>query len=175
MSVAVLAACSPHNDRVRDTEAVYNAVLFGLNRQIQLHADTSRLSIAVANQTVHDRILKNVQPRRLGGVVLSTPQRAAASDYLRHRAIVQPIHVTIGIPHELVTAQKLSNSELERLFKSGGLVALSGVGFDPSGNVAFVYVAHMCSFGECGSGHFVFLSRVSGSWAITRTSLAWIA
>ena len=48
---------------------------------------------------------------------------------------------------------------------SPGLVRLSRVGFDESGQQALIFAYHGCG-GRCGTGKYVLLSRSSGEWHV---------
>lgn len=62
----------------------------------------------------------------------------------------------------------------EKYPNSPGIVSLSRVGFNASGDQAIVYVANTCG-GLCGKGYYVLLTESSGSWKIERDLMLWVS
>jgi hypothetical protein len=54
-----------------------------------------------------------------------------------------------------------------------GMVALSGVGFNPTRNQAVFYIDHFC--GLCGGGRYVLTEKVDGSWRVRDEHYTWIS
>jgi len=54
-----------------------------------------------------------------------------------------------------------------------GLVALSGVGFNPSHTQSVFYIDHCC--GLCGGGRYVLMEKVNGSWRVRDEHYTWIS
>jgi hypothetical protein len=64
--------------------------------------------------------------------------------------------------------------EFQRKFPHNmGLVALSGVGFNPSQSQAVFYIDHFC--GLCGGGRYVLMEKVSGVWHVRGEHYTWIS
>ena len=64
--------------------------------------------------------------------------------------------------------------EFQKKFpRNVGLIALSGVGFNPSQSQAVFYVDHFC--GLCGGGRYVLMQKVSGVWHVQDEHYIWIS
>jgi hypothetical protein len=66
------------------------------------------------------------------------------------------------------------SSEFQKRFPNNmGLIALSGVGFNPNRTQAVFYVDHFC--GLCGGGRYVLMEKIEGSWRVRDEHYTWIS
>jgi hypothetical protein len=61
----------------------------------------------------------------------------------------------------------------EKFPRNMGLVALSGVGFNPSKAQAVFYINHFC--GLCGGGRYVLMEKVRNAWRVRDEHYTWIS
>jgi hypothetical protein len=64
--------------------------------------------------------------------------------------------------------------EFQKRFPNNmGLIAVSGVGFNPNRTQAVFYVDHFC--GLCGGGRYVLMEKIEGSWHVRDEHYTWIS
>lgn len=74
-----------------------------------------------------------------------------------------------------ITAQSdYGSPEFQKKFpRNLGLIALSGVGFNPSRTQAMFYINHFC--GLCGGGRYVLMEKIDGAWRVRDEHYTWIS
>ena len=110
---------------------------------------------------------------------------AAISDYVKKNEkswTLQPL-LSLDVPYLLITADEFKSVAQRGAWKTfneqhpntGGVIALSAVGFNADKTVAVVYMEHSCG-GDCGGGGFHVLQKKDGKWLPLKwkgTSCAW--
>jgi hypothetical protein len=84
-------------------------------------------------------------------------------------------------PYKLIGPGEPENGNWKKFYKrypnSGGIFALSAVGFNADKTVAIVYMGHHCG-GLCGGGGYHILQKRSGKWEPLKwkgSSCSWIS
>jgi len=100
------------------------------------------------------------------------------ASYLVRNIFQTQVEPTFRLPQRATTritaADKYGSLEFPTKFPhSMGLVALSGVGFNPSQSQAVFYIDHYC--GLCGGGAYVFMEKVNGHWRVRDVHGTWIS
>jgi hypothetical protein len=108
----------------------------------------------------------------------------AISNYLelnKKKWELQP-KLSFATPYQFLEAQKIEalmkqgwDAYYHRYPDSGGVIAVSAVGFNPDKTIAVVYMGHSCGM-LCGGGTFHVLEKIDGKWKPlqwTGSSCAW--
>ena len=103
---------------------------------------------------------------------LGAPQDAVA-DFLVQNLTTYPLDGTLTTrnPARLVSRAELSTGDALPYAK----VEFSRVGFDRTKSHAAVLVFLGCNVSDCGSAHYVFLSKQKGRWSVNGSAMIWLS
>jgi hypothetical protein len=83
---------------------------------------------------------------------------------------VLPSRATVA----LTSQPDYGSPEFQKKFPHNlGLIALSGVGFNPTRTQAVFYIDHFC--GLCGGGRYVLMEKINGAWLVRDEYYTWIS
>lgn len=114
--------------------------------------------------------------------VLQASTLKSFRDANAHAAALRP-QFQLSLPYELV-----DKGEIDAIFKnngwwtdyykkypdSQGFLAVSRIGFSADGKQAMLYSANGCG-GKCGTGTYVVMAKVGGSWRVMKEILIWVS
>jgi hypothetical protein len=114
-------------------------------------------------------------------------QSETIQSFLSQNKTVSPLSTTFhtSLPRVFITSQEEFSffnptgpigweSFYKRYPRSGGLLALSKVGFNTRYDQALVYSENSCG-GLCGSGYYNLLKKKDGKWILVKRYMAWIS
>lgn len=150
--------------------------------------DADAQTIVIAERTTGDpAALAGDAERGAAAIAELAVPPATFADWARRNARMDPLDRALNLT---VTYQVLAPKTLAELFETGepeagwqqffarfpgaaGLLRLSHVGFDETGQHALVYLEHQCG-AECGTGRLVYLVHEATGWAIRNATLVWM-
>jgi hypothetical protein len=173
-------ACVERERNKQEEYAVYSAYLSeGLLNDAHDWSTVGPVQVVIKNRTISGGNLRfrllSMFDRR---VRFNELQAFTWASYLARNLFRTPIQPTFALPPRatlcITTDSEYGSQEFQKKFpRNMGLVALSGVGFNPSQSQAVFYIDHFC--GLCGGGRYVLMKKVSGVWRVQDEHYAWIS
>lgn len=183
LAAIVLLAAAGWAERERNANeeyAVYSAYLSeGLLNDAHDWSVGGPVQVVIRDTTISGG---NLRLRTLYGLAarvhfdqLHTSTRAS---YLLRNLFQTRILPTFVLPSRatlvLTSQSDYGSPEFQKNFPHNlGLVALSGVGFNPTRTQAVFYLDHFC--GLCGGRRYVLMEKVDGSWRVRDEHYTWIS
>ncbi len=181
LAVAGVAAAASDTAISEREAAIYSAVInHGL--------DAGAGMIVIAERTSGDpAALAGDAERGAAAIAELAVPPSTFTDWARRNARLDTLDRALNLK---VTYQMLGVKALAELFGSNepsagwtqffarfpgaaGLLRLSHVGFDDTGNHALVYLEHQCG-AECGTGRLVHLVLDPAGWTVKNATLVWM-